>query len=431
MPWYERHDGSRRWINDAPRFRFNLSGCLSAVISYKHALTFPCNDSAMAARFALWSAEASWHSGRLINAERGIWRTSDRIESSPERLERLLSATLGRTMKLADLDNNHPSVFMRWIEEKKRKTKLERAALRSTDNFCRIMGLKDGVQRFMVLRYVVLNRWFRLQWEPYTRARDMFFLGRFDINRVIDRMMPECVKGEVDPEIIATQYYIYCGHPSEIIALGIGADQYALPEYIAPWLLKHLHHYTNFWRQEQNINRMDELTRLPEGEAFDWRMRPERLLRACEEARAAMEARWAAPTRALTPEEQEQEKARAELMLRIREEDDWEFPELGYEGATYPGYELKVVRKKSELQMVADVLDNCAAGYLVDLAMGNKVFIYAMKAGTDEIVGLGNLAVDKEGKPARNCWSQIAGKGNKRVCDGLRGCYNDYLKMYV
>jgi hypothetical protein len=95
MPYTIDHSGKLRWINDAPRLRFTFPGAYRALHAYAIALRHG-HDCDMAARYALYCAETTWHGPtgwRLLDLKRGRWMTSNRIEASFDRFNRLLCNT--------------------------------------------------------------------------------------------------------------------------------------------------------------------------------------------------------------------------------------------------------------------------------------------------------------------------------------------------
>jgi hypothetical protein len=95
MPYTIDHSGKLRWINDAPRLRFTFPGAYRALHAYAMALRHG-HDCDMAARYALYCAETTWHGPvgwRLLDLDKGRWMKSNRIEASFDRFNRLLCNT--------------------------------------------------------------------------------------------------------------------------------------------------------------------------------------------------------------------------------------------------------------------------------------------------------------------------------------------------
>lgn len=452
MPWNPNANGGKgRWINDAPRTRFTLKNALRALVAYQKARGRG-ESFEIAAKFAIYNHEsATWHvrGGLDIQSESAAWRTNDRLDARPERLEMLLSNTFKKPISLLEIEKECEGrfdlsfcldLFARLLKEKRDSKKLSRGEKRmflALENYKRVMGSvvdEEHENRF-------LTKWVRTDdlffWLQCRRGRDLFVLRRFDIAEAIAKYKRIYPSGA-----IAT--------PGKLIVLGCKLDPalggrfdwFFLDFDNVGWrgshdrlFCEHIRRYKNIWSQEQYRARLDEFAmNAYDLEKGDLNRPPaivlERLRRLREDRRLRADRRLGhvldGPVLAVV-EERQRERARRDALLKkwIEAPADEPFNTWGYPDATFDGIGLRVIRTKQELIETRDALENCAANYIAEAGEGESLMVRAEKKG--KIIALGKMSLNETGKAKYNVWDQIAGPLNQRASEEIKNAYRSYM----
>lgn len=414
MP-FETVSGKTRWINDAPRFRFTLQGGLEAMCHYGRARKYH-NSVELGTRFALYKAEAKWHSSGCISLEAGSWKNSNRIEATPERLTRLLSNTFKCEFNLDWIreSDDAEDVFYRLVFDNKKLLKGSRKiAFRNYKRYLTIVGplVGEKTKRKVFVDYLgysYLDKSYKM-WNYYARGRDLFVLGRFDINKAIR----DCQK------------HNFLVTPGSLICWGRGIDKSLVHFFNNPECVDGRFEYVLAHRNElasdKWIPRLDEV--LYPNIYLDYHenihLRPQEIVN--------LGARMVREVYGYWPEERKKEAEERKAVDNAGP--DLAFTTYDYTDKELNGISLRVVRNKGELQEVAKTLQNCAASYAYDLWKGRKIHVAAYI--NNELKALGAVSVDDKGVPIVTVWDQIHGHKNSRATDKVKECYREYLVPYL
>jgi hypothetical protein len=358
----------------------------------------------LSVRWSIAAAECVWHSHpvpplepTLKNGKLRAWAGGNRIDTSIERFLMILSNTCRGNVTLDELDKDCIPAGILYRHIKAAQPKFYLRAVKAADNYIRIFGDKKIPHRDNLEFCFCEDPYVRETWMKYKRGKDFFILWKFDLQTVLQQVN--------DLAIVPPDY---------IVALGYGTSNGILTPSRWYWkskekrmeinrLLEYIWRYRDWFRVENRMGRLDEITRLRD-EEFDQvlALPPERLFATIEAIDAANHERWGQPWVPMVPKEYAY---------------DWldKFPTVEVGETT-----IGPVRTYGELVEIGVALHNCAAGYHDPIDKRTSVLL-VLRNGGGKPIALGQIEV------RGGAIVQLSGACNSPVSKEVRDMFSDYF----
>jgi hypothetical protein len=408
---------NRRWVNDAPQHRFTWKGLLRALIDWDRAIKHG-HDHETSARYVIHSCERAWHSGRSgLDLNKGAWMTSNRIDSSLKRLEGLISATLKQSIKVSDLQH-WKERLLDWA--KTSNTKQAKTFRKVCINYSTIVGLKNENEfHALVSDYSLSNNLCNFEdWQYFSRGRDLFVFGKFDLAKTLDSLGRSCclLPHDIMHEAYGSAWFydIWRQGHSQAAPTHWGLDQ----QRYFQLALAYVKRYIGYWRQHPGVARLDEVATAwtSYGEEainlIQRNLRPEAFLNRVTEMREAYMAGQVWDPRNNCVNEPIDPMEPYPTTLPAAEID---------------GYKIASIKNYDELLYVAAQLGNCATNYHGFIKNGDCHLVRFDKDG--EVIALGELRPNTSFGANSLVWHQLEEARWKSPRREIREASLAYLAM--
>jgi hypothetical protein len=418
---------SPRWVNDAPQKRFTMSTLPNVLSDWKQAwVHYQCEK--MAARYAIFCYERRWHSGSPNpNIEKGIWKTSCRIDSSPERLRRLIHATLHIDDPTADIleslkHRDHSDLILEHFKAGKFKSKHLKRVAKMMDNYVKFCGYKSMLGRVSeaelfreLLRASDVNH--LLDWDIYSTEEDFAVLGKFSIPAALKKIRKQMAA--IYPRSSRLSDCIYLFHPDLIIHRGLGDN---FPVISLRGLTNYFKKYPDFWQNQKD----------PIGKLRTW------IRWGCLDISKNPETNWIEAQAAEGLRRDESlyifnipRNRQREAMLKYS-------PIAAYRTATklpfrYIGDHIlsPATTNKALERICAELGSPVHQEYLLEVQMGSLVAIVATDRNTGESVAMGTLLMTPEGRLAMPSYGKVAALGDTPPSPEVQRAFAEYLSELI
>jgi hypothetical protein len=418
---------SPRWVNDAPQKRFTMATLPDVLSDWKQAWEhYKCEQ--MAARYAIFCYERRWHSGSpRPDIHKGIWKTSCRIDSSPERLRRLVDATLRIDDPTVDIleslkrEDAHGLILKQFKAGKLTSKRLKKVA-KMMENYVKFCGYKSMHGRISEAELFreLLNAEpadHLLNWDIYSTEEDFAILGKFSIlaalKKIRKQMTAICSRSSHPPDCV------HLFSPDVIIHRALGDN---FPAINLRDLTNYFKKYPDFWQNQKD----------PIGKLRTW------IRWGCLDISKNPETNWIEAQAAEGLRRDESlyifnipRNRQREAMLKYS-------PIAAYRTATklpfrYIGDHIlsPATTNKALERICAELGSPVHQEYLLEVQMGSLVAIVATDRNTGESVAMGTLLMTPEGRLAMPSYGKVAALGDTPPSPEVQRAFAEYLSELI